>query len=313
MKIWTASRPANIALIKYMGKQHGQHAINPSLSYTLDHYQTTVTLRLAKTDAFVQPCQWPDQAQKRFINHLQYLKKSLGISTCFNITSDNNFDSDCGLASSASSFAALTDCFFKYIDDDYPHLSTDIHSIAYMSSQGSGSSCRSFFSPWSIWNDKRVEAIDLPYQDLTHILLLIDGQPKDVSSSEAHSRIKTSLLFESRANRAQRRLDDLIQAFRRQHWQDAREIVWAEFWDMHGLFHTARPPFSYFKANTTQCLHYLMESFFHDPDGPLVTMDAGCNIHLLFKQKDDSYLEQYRSQLEPYCQSIITSINGPLL
>ena len=43
---WFAQAPANIALIKYMGKEneHTNSPANPSLSYTLPHLLSHVTL-----------------------------------------------------------------------------------------------------------------------------------------------------------------------------------------------------------------------------------------------------------------------------
>ena len=52
---------------------------------------------------------------------------------------------------------------------------------------------------------------------------------------------------------------------------------------MHQLFHTAVPPFSYFTAHSTRVLDELQQLWRVNGDGPLVTMDAGRNIHLLYR------------------------------
>lgn len=52
---------------------------------------------------------------------------------------------------------------------------------------------------------------------------------------------------------------------------------------MHSLFETSRPPFSYFLPSTIQLLNTLRYHWEQTGDGPLVTMDAGPNIHLLWR------------------------------
>ena len=114
MTTWTATGPANIALIKYMGKAPGNLPTNISLSYTLDHLITTVTLSISPTNDHIFQCQ-PNQTlspsdQQRFLNHLQRLTDHFAHPTRFTVQSKNNFPSHCGIASSASSFCALTRC-----------------------------------------------------------------------------------------------------------------------------------------------------------------------------------------------------------
>lgn len=50
------------------------------------------------------------KGQEKFLKFFALLKKEFKLSGFYQIESTNNFPSDCGLASSASSFAALTQC-----------------------------------------------------------------------------------------------------------------------------------------------------------------------------------------------------------
>src|SRR5665213_2279689 len=113
-----ASAPSNIALIKYMGKtaKFGNLPANASLSYTLPHLRSFVTLepREGLGGNLWQPLKGlPELAlspagQSKFLAHFDRLKVKWNIPGNFIIASANNFPADCGLASSASSFAALT-------------------------------------------------------------------------------------------------------------------------------------------------------------------------------------------------------------
>ena len=118
---WFSQAPANIALIKYMGKLDESLNIpaNPSLSYTLNQLQSNVQL---ETQTFDQdsweplsipgaaPFDLNPAAQARFLNHLGRIKAYFDYQGGFIVRSSNNFPHSSGLASSASSFAALTKC-----------------------------------------------------------------------------------------------------------------------------------------------------------------------------------------------------------
>lgn len=288
---WTASAPSNIALIKYMGKTvtEENRPSNASLSWTLEHLRTFVELTEAPLDSWqpltgegLEPLQLSQKGIDKYLRHLVRLKEHWGIRRCFLIRSANNFPSDCGLASSASSFAALTQAAYKAAHD-LEGVRETAESLSRLSRLGSGSSCRSFFSPWAIWEMEGAHPIELPPRDLLHATLVIDGGPKPVTTSVAHERVRTSLLFEDRSERAVLRLEHLLKSLRTGQWREAYEICWAESWDMHSLFETSQPTFSYMTPASLTALRYLQSEWNKRNDGPLITMDAGPNIHLLFR------------------------------
>lgn len=304
---WLAQAPSNIALIKYMGKTDAEQNLptNASLSYTLNNLQTTVELedtRLPKD--MWEPLEMPgsmssfelsDAAQQRFIDHLQVLKNYFHFKGHFVIHSSNNFPHSAGIASSASSFAALTKCAVRamceltYTDEPSAEIA------AMLSRQGSGSSCRSFFSPWALWDKDGVRDFDLPYPDLIHQVVIANRDIKAVSSSEAHLRVASSPLFAGRTKRAELNLKTLVAALKNKQWNDSFEIVWTEFQDMHQLFETCEQPFSYMTDDSRSILDTLQELWHTHGDGPLVTMDAGPNVHLLYRP-DQAELAKHMKQ-----------------
>ena len=291
---WFAQAPSNIALIKYMGKKEGAGnlPINPSLSYTLPNLLSTVVLekQSGKKD-FWEPLEIPgamhfelsNKAQERYLEHLQRLKAYFDYNGAFLVRSSNNFPHSSGLASSASSFAALTKCAVAALSELTGKPLPSIETQAQLSREGSGSSCRSFFSPWALWEEKEVFAIDLPYQGLLHQVIIISHGEKKISSGEAHARIRTSQFYEGRAQRAKDNLASLSTALKSKNWQNAYHICWREFQDMHHLFTTSSEPFSYITTETNQVLDSLQALWQREGDGPIVTMDAGPNIHLLYR------------------------------
>lgn len=292
---WLAHAPSNIALIKYMGKKDEANNLpdNSSLSYTLEHLKTTVQLELLNDgqkdrweplkNSGAYPLDMSEKGRSRFINHLERVKLFLGFKGHFLIRSSNNFPHGSGLASSASSFAALTQCAVNAISDlmNIPVLSIDEQSQ--LSRQGSGSSCRSFYSPWALWQGNEVKNIDLPYMNLIHQVVVISQDEKKISSSEAHQRVKTSQSYQDRSHRAEMNLVHLLDAFENKDWSQAYQICWDEFQDMHQLFATCEQPFSYMTEKTITLLNQLQNIWEKKGDGPLVTMDAGPNIHLMYR------------------------------
>jgi len=302
---WVDHAPANIALIKYMGKEDEANNVpsNPSLSYTLDNLSTYVELEsYTNSHDIWEPLDipgfgtfdLPKEGQQRFLNHLDYLKQHFAYEGQFICRSNNNFPSDNGLASSASSFAALTKCAIDAITELKNIEAPSIETIAKLSAHGSGSSCRSFFSPWTLWQNNDIKSVELPYPNLIHHVVIVNHEAKTVPSSEAHRRVITSPHFAGRAERAQGRLKLLLSHFEAKDWLEAHNIVWQEFMDMHQLFETASEPFSYMTDKTKLVLEKLKGFWGKNNDGPLVTMDAGPNIHLLFRpdQQDMAYRMQ---------------------
>jgi mevalonate pyrophosphate decarboxylase len=57
-------------------------------------------------------------------------------------------------------------------------------------------------------------------------------------------------------------------------------MTWLESWEMHSLFHTSSPPFTYWKPDSLALLEWL-KPFVESKAAPIVTMDAGPNVHLI--------------------------------
>lgn len=291
---WLAHAPSNIALIKYMGKKDEQSNLpdNASLSYTLNTLLSTV--RLEKIDALEdhwQPLDVPGMPQlalssvgeKKFLNHLARMKNYFGYEGGFLVQSGNNFPHSSGIASSASSFAALTRCAVFALSELTHKSMPSVDEQAALSRLGSGSSCRSFYSPWALWEEDKVTAIDLPYSELIHQVVIVNDSAKAVSSSEAHKRVRSSLYYPARPKRAEENLKALLNAFMAKDWDSAYQICWREFQEMHQLFTTCEQPFAYMTEGSVAVLNKLVQFWATQGDGPLVTMDAGPNVHLLYR------------------------------
>lgn len=291
---WFAQAPSNIALIKYMGKKDGEGNIpyNASLSYTLNSLLSSVALEehSGKID-FWEPLHVPGamefslplNAQKRFLRHLARMKQYFQYSGAFIVRSSNNFPHSSGLASSASSFAALTKCAALALCDITGRPMLSVQELAALSREGSGSACRSFFSPWALWTEESVKAVQLPYTHLIHQVVVVSHEEKQVPSSMAHQLVRTSPHFLTRKQRAEDNLKLLLLALEAQDWTSCYHICWRDFHDMHQLFTSCDSPFTYMTQNSNDVLDKVKDAWATQGDGPIATMDAGPNIHLLYR------------------------------
>lgn len=302
---WFAQAPSNIALIKYMGKKDSSKniPINASLSYTLDKLQSSVSLESIpgnqdKWEPLEIPglpaIELPEKAQQRFLAHMRALKEGVGYKGGFIVRSTNNFPMGSGLASSASSFAALTKACTRALSELTKQEEPDLETIARLSQHGSGSSCRSFFSPWCLWDETTIKTINTPYQTLHHQAVIISHDEKHISSSDAHEAVKTSASYAQRSTRASQHLKALLEAFDEKNWRQAYEVCNTEFKDMHQMFETASTPFSYMTEESRAILKLIDDRWELKGDGPIVTMDAGPNIHLLYRDDQREFAEQIK-------------------
>jgi diphosphomevalonate decarboxylase len=131
-------------------------------------------------------------------------------------------------------------------------------------------------------------------------VVLLKSEPKQVSSSDAHSRVRTSPLWEGRIERAESRVRNMTVALRRGDLVTVARISWSEAWEMHSLFHTCVEPFSYWEPGTIELLHWLTPKI-RESSPPIVTLDAGPNIHILVDQKDrDRWLQELRENFSKW-------------
>lgn len=314
--------PANIAIVKYMGKENAELNLpkNPSLSLTLNSLCTIVEVKWVEKNSYGEQVQWiPDLPHSapplstvpklsakgidRFQQHAErvlqqvleilpkqgfeiFEKAQLNDAT-LEIRSANSFPQAAGIASSASSFSALTlavllsvlkpeslDIFEKTWSENH----TLKRLIAQLSRMGSGSSCRSFEGPWVLWEKETAQAIASQIPPLVDLILILSEEEKAVSSSEAHERIRTSPLWGGRPTRATERVRLLREALVRGDLGTISEIAWLELWEMHSLFHTASNPFTYLIGDSLEALRFA-SLFLKEAKPPLVTLDAGANVH----------------------------------
>jgi len=62
------------------------------------------------------------------------------------------------------------------------------------------------------------------------------------------------------------------------------------------LFPTCDKPFSYITDESTKVLNSLQDVWQSTGDGPLITMDAGPNIHLLYREDQSDLAHRFKAE-----------------
>ena len=301
-------------------------AINSNLSYTLKHFVTAVQIEAAshkdswkafKEDPFKNKKFYHSSKklpiesalsqaeQKKFLDFFKFLKRFFLIPGYYTLSSQNNFPRSIGAASSASCFSALTLAVYK-LAREKTNLEKDkfrrikAQELAHLSRVGSGSACRSFFEPWCLWEGYKIHTFSCSWNRLLHQLVIVDNQNKKVSSTKAHQKIETSPQFSNRANRANKRLIALKASFNLADWKSCFKTCYEEFLDIHSLFESSKPPFTYKTKDTQKILECIIQYWKKYQDGPLITMDAGPNIHLLYRSNQKQCREEISQQLSDF-------------
>jgi diphosphomevalonate decarboxylase len=337
-RVARASAPSNIALIKYMGKRDASRNLpaNPSLSLTLESLRTYVEIsrdssengthwihalpefardasaRLRGPFRHAENPEVPilsEAGVSKVIRHVERLRAALpallashGLecdpSGGIGIRSANTFPSASGIASSASSFAALTLACAAAMSADPDELGRAFardeslrRELSALSRLGSGSSCRSIEGPWVLWEGESASPIETRMPELVDIVLLIAAGPKLVSSSQAHAQVTTSPLWDGRVERVVHRLETVEAALGEGDLNTLARTAWAEMWEMHSLFHTCSEPFTYWEPMTIEALNWLSPHL-RVGNPPIVTLDAGPNVHVLVPLSDAGEWEQ---------------------
>lgn len=319
MKRVQVRAPSNIAIVKYMGKAGaGNLPANSSLSMTLNHLATWLELEWTPATSGGIQWIWEKRAPvgpepklnleipqlspaglEKWIRHAERvlsLSNSPHASGTVRFRSGNSFPTASGIASSASSFAALTLAVATLFSKDPQAFREEWNTSqklrekwAKISREGSGSSCRSMSGPWVKWesgsNAGGGEILEThpSMHKWVDLVLVVGRTPKTVSSSEAHMRVMQSPLWNGRIERANLRVKALENDLREGAAAALKKIAQDELFEMHSLFHTSQPPFTYWLPESLKVLQWWLN---RGEKAPVITMDAGPNLHILVPENE---------------------------
>lgn len=324
---WRA--PSNIALIKYWGKYGNQLPRNASISFTLSNAYTDTSVKYkAKETAdnsidlkfLFEGKENPKFAEKiqkfleNIIPHFPFLPHF-----SLEINSSNSFPHSTGIASSASSMAALALCLTS-IENEldggmYPALFYEKASM--IARLGSGSACRSVYPHLAVWGKQPNIQFSsnehaIPFGDQVHpifktfkdAILIVSSDEKSVSSRAGHALMEGNPYAESRYKQAETNLTNLVSAMKDGNLEKFGEIVENEALTLHALMMCSNPSFILIKPNTLKIID-LIKTYRTEKGVPLYyTLDAGPNLHLLYPSENAKEVETFiQLELLKYCEN----------
>jgi diphosphomevalonate decarboxylase len=289
----TAWAPANIAFIKYWGKQDAglRLPLNPSLSMNLDSTYTTTTVEFSpgyrEDSVQILNENFSESEKIKVSKHLDLIRHQAGISDRAKIVTQNTFPKGAGAAASASGFAALTVAASAAC-----RLSLSQKDLTILARIGSGSACRSIPDGFVIWetgdtssNSYAYSLYPHTYWDLCDVLVIVDSAMKKVPTTVGMEGVTTSPFLAARLAAIPDRLMLIKQALQRKDFPALGALIEEDCLDMHRVMQTQRPPLMYWNSLTQELIRMIPE-WRQTGVAVYFTIDAGPNVHLICQRQD---------------------------
>ena len=256
MSLWVRV-PTNIAFIKYWGKSNFDlnWPVNDSISMVLSSLVTETTTNLIEEDNYRVwfDNQSLDQNDKRFLrikDFLDWIKKKEGFVGGLEIKTHNSFYSDCGIASSASGFGALSiSSILTWTNSrNFQELLSkgfNMKKLEDISRIGSGSSCRSFVPGFAHWKrgvspeDQSVEQIEDHNWSLSDTIVVVSRLKKKVSSRQGHKLSVQSPYFDQRLIEVKTRIERILEAINTNDIESFGKVIEEEACSLHKVIETS--------------------------------------------------------------------------
>ena len=313
--------PANIAWIKYWGKKGPQLPANPSLSMTLRECVTLTQIEATpsatpKVELWFQGerSEAFEAKTQKFIQERSIEFPLLGKFN-YKIQSQNSFPHSSGIASSASSMAALSMGLGQLLKDHGIELGRQ--QVSSMARLGSGSACRSLEGGFVTWGKTPLidQSSDLHATNITKLVhadflnakdavLVVSSREKEVSSTKGHSAMSGHPFSEARYVQANLNFAALWDGMKSGNWEQVGNVMEAEALTLHALMMTASPGVVLLAPQSLEIIR-LVRLFRKESGLPLYfTIDAGPNIHLIYPENAHAKVEPFiRHELLPFTEN----------
>lgn len=308
MPTFKASRPSNIALVKYRGKKPNQQQIpqNPSVSLSLTHCRTHMTLKATKKEKKSDPFhvnlifEWQENHRfwDKISRYLTSLQSELPFLINYNIEieSHNTFPHSSGIASSASAFATIADLLFQRKNSFSSKERAGVRWVEYMSDlarRGSWSASRSIY-PWLVtrWVESNIYASPVSpshiHESLATIydtVAIVSQKEKLTSSRAGHTLMETNPYASVRYDQARHHTSLILQSMKVWDRSSRGHIVEQEALELHAMMFISNPHTILRQPETLRLIHLIRDYRDQTWKHVYYTIDAGCNVHILSQNK----------------------------
>ena len=305
----TARAQPNIALIKYWGKRDSRRNLPAvgSISVTLDELFTTMHVELDGALDLDELHVNGRSAPSLLPRVMRCLDSVLGADRLrARVNSESNFPIAAGLASSASSFAALV-----VAASAAGGRERTTHDLARLAGQASGSAARSLYGGYvELRNDGDDIAVstilDGDAWPLRVIAAVTSTAAKPVSSGEAmEGSRKTSPFYSRWIEEQDMDLSTARDAITVRDFGKLASIAEHNCLKMHSVMWASRPPVVYWNAATLACLE-CVRKLQADGVSAFFTIDAGPQVKVLCVPDDEPRVAEALACI-PGVESILVS------
>lgn len=284
----TAQACPNIAFIKYWGNRDNALRLpaNGSISMNLAGLttQTCVTFDpdLQADTLMLNGVPSAGKTLARLAAFLDEVRRLAGKKLYAHVTTENNFPTGAGIASSASAYAALALAASHALG-----LDLNQQNLSRLARLGSGSACRSIPGGFVEWQKGGSDADSYAFSiappghwALVDLVTVVQSERKPVGSSEGHSLAGSSPLQSARLSGAARRLDACRSAIVNRDFDALARVVELDSNLMHAVMMTSIPPLFYWQPASLALMKQVIQ---WRQQGLRVcyTLDAGPNVHIL--------------------------------
>lgn len=319
--------PSNIALVKYWGKKGNQIPCNASISMTLQNAYTDTSLILTDKKSVGIELEYFFEGkqnaafQQRILQYLEQNKSSFPVldQYAMRIESENSFPHSTGIASSASAFGALALVLLSasdYTGDDF------LERASFLSRLGSGSASRSMYPGYALWGalDEVVGSSDefaIPvtdihpdFSDMRDSILIVDDEPKSVSSSVGHGLMKGHSYANVRFLDANRHTLEMKGILETGDLGGFVSLIEREALALHAMMMTSSDYYLLMKPDTVAIIDAIM-SFRRETGVPVgFTLDAGPNVHVIYPGKVENEVNSFLKSLQIDLKGVINDKIG---
>ncbi|MBZ0263612.1 diphosphomevalonate decarboxylase [bacterium] len=307
-----AKAHSNIALIKYWGKlaEETNSPATPSISLTLDALTTTTDIKnVDEQDSFeINGNPVDDVSRKNLKDYLEIWRRKGYLQSNYSISSQNNFPTKAGLASSASGYAALATGLNHFAPS--PRSKLELSSLARM---GSGSAARSIFGgivalpPGSEPEGQiLVPKDEVPWGMV--IALVEESAKRHGSRSGMIHTNSSSPYHQSWVKQGNEDYSQMLRNIQRLDLEAVGELMEANTLAMHANMIAARPPLLYWNSISFTLINLALE-WRASGLQTYVTLDAGPNVIFLADKSDLSSIAK-KAEAIPGVIRTITCLPG---
>lgn len=309
----------NIAFIKYWGNRNQILRLpsNASISMNLDGLFSHTTVEfdssLCCDDLFTLNGRVENEAaQRRVSSFLDRVRALAGKKIYARVTSQNNFPTGAGIASSAAAFAALALAASRAIG-----IELDEADLSRLARTGSGSACRSVPGGFVEWQEGQTDrdsfAISIAppeHWDLVDCIAIVKIGHKPVGSTEGHSLASSSPLQEARILDTPRRLKTCRSAILKKDFSALAEIIEHDSNLMHAVMITSHPALFYWEP-ASLTLMQSVRAWRKEGIPAAYTLDAGPNVHVICEVQVAGQVQRRLKEIPGVKEVLIARPGGP--